>query len=176
MFLSILQKTILISLSFTLQMTFSWKTAVPRGWIPSSILTACCYGIRCSWVVALAAATAEPVGRWKVTWHLTSIRLWWILSASQAHAGSNVTASHVGKRKSHHNLSETVTHRGHSPNAIMFIAQFQSFVRISTVIYQSDRNWPLNPAQGSGGFLFCSLSLNCVLYLHCIAWHYLSNT
>lgn len=60
--------------------------------------------------------------------------------STSVRAGSNVTAGHVGKHKSNHNLSGTVTHRGHSPKAIVFIAQFQSFVRISTVIYQSDRN------------------------------------
>ncbi|XP_041282699.1 regulator of G-protein signaling 9-binding protein isoform X2 [Onychostruthus taczanowskii] len=57
------QKTILISLGSTLQMTFSWKKAVPPGWIPSPTLTARCCGTGCSWDVAVAAATAEPVQR-----------------------------------------------------------------------------------------------------------------
>lgn len=178
MFLSILQKTILISLGFTLQMTFSWKKAVPHGWIPSSILTACCCGTGGRWDVALAAATAEPVGRWKVTRHLTSIRLWWILWASQArafHAGSNVTASHKA------NTNPITTSLKCHPQRPLTKCNYVhcSVPVICENIYCDLPEWQKltsQPSTGSGGFLFCSLSLNCMFYLHCIAWHYLSHT
>lgn len=65
-------------------------------------------------------------------------------------------------------------------NTIMFIAQFQSFVRIS---YRDLPEWQKltsQPSTGSGGFLCCSLWLNCVFSftytaLHDIIYHTLIN-
>lgn len=179
---SILQKRILISLGFTLQMTLSWKKAVPHGWIPSSILTACCCGTGCRRHAALFSSCH--------CWTCAKVKSHTAFTQHRGSAGSSQPAKHersvleamwlqaAWANKSNHNLSETVTHRGHLPNAVIFIARFQSFVRISTVIYQSDRNWLRNPPQARARFCFVLFPwIVCFIYaaLHDVIYHILES-
>lgn len=174
MLLSILKKTILISLSCTLQMTFSWKKAAPRGWIPSPILTAGCCGTGCSWDVALAAATAEPVQRWKVTGHWTSTR------ALVDPLSQPSTSVPCWKQCDCKHKSITTLWNCHPQRPLSKCNDVHCSVPvICETIYCDLPEWQKltsQPSTGSGGFLFCSLSLNCMFYLHCITWHYLSYT
>lgn len=183
MLLSILQKTMLFSLGFTLQGTFFWKKAVPHGWIPSSILTAFCCGTGCSWDAASAGATAEPVERWKVTWHLTSIGAL-VDPLSQPSTSVSCWKQCDWKPGRQTQIQSQHLWSWHSQRPLTKCNYvYCSVPAFCQNIYCDLPGWQKStsqPSTGSGGFLFCSLSLNCMfsfIYtaLHDIIYDILNN-
>lgn len=141
-----------------------------------SLLLWCC---RCSWDVALAAATAEAVERWKVTWHFTSMGA---LVDPLSQPGTSVSCWKQCdcKPRRQTQIQSQPLCNCHPQRPLSKCNRVYSSSRLWEYLlwFTSDRNWLLNPPQGQVGFCFVLFPwIVCFIYtaLRDIIYHILKS-